>query len=192
MNTPSHFLMTAALAQALPRVSIVRRAFLWGSIAPDIPLWMLSIGGMIYYSLILGWSRADVARLMFDDLYFHNPFWIASHNFLHSPLVLLVGVMLTWRSRRRINSWQRWLFWFLTACLFHSTVDILTHVDDGPLLLFPLNWTWRFRSAVSYYDHRYYGAIFHQFELLLDGILILYLLGPRLSRLIHQRVFRRY
>ncbi|MBW4541248.1 MAG: hypothetical protein KME43_19230 [Myxacorys chilensis ATA2-1-KO14] len=90
MNTPSHFLMTAALDKALPRVPIVKRAFLLGAIAPDLPLWLLSIGSILYYHLILGWTRAETARLMFDDLYFHHPFWIASHNLLHSPLLLLI------------------------------------------------------------------------------------------------------
>lgn len=49
MNLPSHFLMTAGLEKALPRVPMVKSAFLIGSIAPDIPLWLLSIGGMVYY-----------------------------------------------------------------------------------------------------------------------------------------------
>ncbi len=74
MNTPSHFIMTAALDKALPRVPIVKRAFLLGSVAPDLPLWLLSIGGMVYYHLVQGLTMAETARLMFDDLYFHDPF----------------------------------------------------------------------------------------------------------------------
>ncbi|MBW4421633.1 MAG: metal-dependent hydrolase [Myxacorys californica WJT36-NPBG1] len=192
MNTPSHFLMTAALGKALARVPIVKGAFLLGAIAPDLPLWLLSIGGVLYYHLILGWTWAETARLMFDDLYFHHPFWIASHNLLHSPLLLLVGIALVRQFRRYINSWQRWAFWFLTACLFHSTVDIFTHVDDGPLLLFPLNWTLRFHSAVSYYDGRYYGAIFQQVDLFLNCVFIVYLLYPRLYCFIRGRIFHRH
>jgi hypothetical protein len=182
MNTPSHFLMTAALDEALPRMPIVRSAFLWGSVAPDIPLWLLSIGGTVYYHWILGWSLADTFRLMFDQLYFHHPFWIASHNLLHSPLILLVGMGLTYPLRRNINSSARWCFWFFMACFLHSIVDVFTHVDDGPLLLFPFDWQMRFRSPMSYWDNRYYGREFQQFEQVLNLIFILYLVSPRVYR----------
>ena len=182
MNTPSHFLMTAALEKALPRIPIVRGAFLLGSIAPDLPLWMLSIGGIAYYHWILGWSFSDTFRLMFDQLYFNHPFWIASHNLLHAPLVLLAGIALIWRDRRNIGSLSRWCFWFFLACLLHSVIDILTHVDDGPLLFFPFDWSTRFHSPVSYWDDRYYGREFQQFELFLNFSLILYLVTPLIYR----------
>lgn len=176
MNTPSHFLITAALDRGLPRIPIVKSAFLLGSVAPDLPLWLLSLGGAVYYHLILGWSAAETADLMFTELYFHHPFWIISHNLLHAPLVLIVGMALVWQKRRNIGSRSRWLYWFLLACLLHSIVDILTHADDGPLLFFPFNWSFRFHSPVSYWDPRYHGRTFAQFERILDGILLIYLL----------------
>ncbi len=191
MLTPSHFLMTAALDKSLPRIPIVKSAFLLGSVAPDLPLWFLSIGSLIYYHYILGWSVADTSRLVYDDLFFHNPFWIASHNFLHSPVLLLLGVVLTWRYRRHIKSTARWLFWFFVACLFHTGVDILTHVDDGPLLLFPFEWTIRFHSAVSYWDYRYYGREFRVFERALDGTLLMYLLSRPICQVVRRWLLSR-
>lgn len=182
MNTPSHFLITAAIERALPRVPIVKTAFLLGSVAPDLPLWLLSIGGILYYHLILGWSTADTASLLFDTLYFHNPFWIAAYSLLHAPLILLTGILLVWPTRRNIGSRSRWGFWFLLACSLHSLIDIFTHANDGPLLLFPLNWTIRFNSPLSYWDDRYYGKEFQWFELGLDIVLLLYLVTPRLYR----------
>jgi membrane-bound metal-dependent hydrolase YbcI (DUF457 family) len=182
MRTPSHFLMTAALDKALPRVPIVKGAFLLGSVAPDLPLWTLSIGGIIYYHWFLGWTFSDTFRLLFDDLFFQNPLWIASHNFLHAPLVLLTGIGFVWRSRRNIGSVSRWLFWFFLACLLHSIVDMFTHVDDGPLLFFPLDWSTRFQSSVSYWDDRYYGREFQRFEMTLNLVLVTYLVSPFLYR----------
>lgn len=182
MNTPSHFLITAALEKALPRVPIHRAAFLWGAIAPDLPLWLLSVSGVAYYHFYLGWSMAETFRLMFDQLYFHNPFWITFHNLFHAPLLLIGGIALTWKKRRNIGSTHRWVFWFLVACAFHSSIDILTHVDDGPLLFFPLNWSLRFYSPVSYWDPRYYGREFQVFELALDGLCLVYLLSRFVSR----------
>ncbi|HEY9728078.1 MAG TPA: metal-dependent hydrolase [Chroococcales cyanobacterium] len=182
MNTPSHFLMTAALDKSLPRVPIVKRAFLLGSIAPDLPLWILSISSIGYYHFLQGWSLAETSKYVFGKLYFHNPFWIASHNFLHSPILLLFALSLVWRSRRNIGSKSRWLFWFLLACLFHSIVDIFTHSDDGPLLFFPFEWTIRFHSPISYWDSRYHGREFGLFERMLDIVLFLYLFGARIYR----------
>ncbi len=186
MNTPSHFLMTAALDKALLRVPIHQQALLIGSIAPDVPLWILSIGGMVYYHFILGWSLSAAAQLMFDDLYFHNPFWLVSHNLLHAPIVLLFGLAIFWRRRCNIGSIQRYFSWFLLACLLHSFVDIFTHADDGPLLFFPLNWSYRFHSPISYWDPRYHGRAFGQFELTLNVVLLVYLLKRRICRLLQK------
>ena len=172
--------MTAALDRALPRVPIVKSAFLLGSVAPDIPLWVLSISGIVYYHLILGWSLASTFHLLFDQLYFYNPIWITLHNLLHSSVLLLLGLGLVWRRRRNIGSRDRWFFWFLLACLFHTSVDIFTHANDGPLLFFPLDWSIRFNSSISYWDLRYYGREFARFELVLDAVLLVYLLTLRL------------
>ena len=174
--------MTAALDRALPRVPIVKGAFWLGAIAPDLPLWLLSIGGAVYYHGMMGWTPEQAATRMFDELFFQSPWWIVPHNLLHAPIVLLVGILVVWRSRRNIGSVQRWLFWFLVSCLFHSAIDIFTHVDDGPLIFFPFDWHTRFRSAISYWDDRYYGQIFQPIELALDVMLAGYLLTPVLAR----------
>jgi membrane-bound metal-dependent hydrolase YbcI (DUF457 family) len=184
MNTPSHFLITAALDKSLPRVPIVKSAFLFGSIAPDLPLWFLSIFSIGYYHLIQGWSLAETSNFVFDELFFHDPIWIISHNFLHSPLLLAVAFGYLWRSRRNIGSAKRWLFWFVIACLIHAAIDVLTHNGDGPLLLFPLEWTLRFHSPVSYWNPLYYGREFARFELGLDVVLLVYLFGARLCRML--------
>ncbi len=174
--------MTATLDKILPRVPIHRQAFLLGSVAPDIPLWILSLGGIVYYHFILGWSMVETSRWMFGNLYFHHPFWLAFHNLFHAPILLLTGIAVVWKKRRNIGSVDRWLFWFLLACLLHSVVDILTHADDGPLLFFPFNWVLRFHSPISYWDPRYHGREFSRFELILDGLFVFYLLRGRICR----------
>ena len=174
--------MTAALEKSLPRVPIVKSAFLLGSIAPDLPLWILSISSISYYHFIQGWSLADTFNFVFGELYFHNPFWIASHNFLHSLIILWVALSLLWRARRNIRSRKRWLFWFFVACLLHTGVDILTHANDGPLLFFPLEWTIRFHSPISYWDPQYHGREFQIFERVLTIVLLLYLLRSQICR----------
>ena len=182
MNTPSHFVITAALEKALPKLQVVKSAFLLGAVAPDLPLWLLSLGGIAYYHGIKGWDLPRTFHLMFDELYFYNPFWIGCHNLFHAPLILLLGLAIVWRKRASSQSRHRWWFWFLWACLLHSAIDIFTHTNDGPLLLFPLNWSLRFNSPISYWDPRYHGDVFQWFELGLDLVLLVYLINTPLRR----------
>ena len=187
MNTPSHFIMTAALRKRYRRAPIPTFAFLLGSVAPDIPLFLLSIGSAFYYRFIVGLSPERTFRHMYDTMYFENPGWIAGHNLLHAPVLLLAALAVLWPYHRNPGGSGRPLFWFLVACLFHSAVDIATHVDDGPLLFFPFDWTTRFHSPVSYWDRRYYGVQFAIFELTLDLVLLIYLLRGPLLRWIRRR-----
>ena len=186
MNTPSHFLVNAALAKGWRGLPIVKSAFLLGSIAPDLPLYLLSIGSLIYYHFLRGWSLAETFRYMFDDLYFNHPLWIACHNFLHSPILLALGLIWLRRWCDRVPSTKAWWFWFFAGCAVHTLLDIPTHVDDGPLLFFPLEWSFRFQSPVSYWDDRYYGREFSIFEAILDSVLLLYLLWPLGQKLIRK------
>lgn len=190
MQTLSHFLMTATLAKASPKVPIVKSAFLWGSVAPDLALWGLSLGGIIYYHFMLGWSTEQAFTLMFNHLYFYHPVWIVSHNLLHAPILLLLGLGYAWQSSHQEarSKISLWFFWFFLACLMHSIVDILTHVDDGPLIFFPFEWTTRFRSIVSYYDDRYYGREFSLFERSLNLFFLVYLLYSPVYRYLHKLV----
>lgn len=190
MNTPSHLIITAALRKRVRPAPIPTSAVLWGSIAPDLPLYLLSIGGLLYYRFFLGWDARTASRFMYDDLFFNSPFWLVPHNLLHAPIMLLIGMALLWSRRRQIAGPFRWLFWFLASCMLHTIIDILCHVDDGPLLFFPFNWTYRFHSLISYWDPRYYGVQFTVFELTLDVVLLGYLLVPRLLRWLKQRAGR--
>lgn len=192
MNTPSHFLVNAALVKRWRDRAIVKSAFLFGSIAPDLPLYLLSLGSFVLYHYVQGWSLAETFRYMFDELYFNHPLWIVSHNLLHSPVVLGVGLLLLRRWCDRDPSGKSWGFWFLAGCIVHTLLDIPTHVDDGPLLFFPFNWSIRFQSPVSYWDDRYYGREFSTFEAILDVVLLLYLLwqpGRKFIRRVRQRWF---
>ncbi len=46
---------------------------------------------------------------------------------------------------------------FLLGAWTHSLVDILTHIHDGPLLLWPLDHTIRVRGLVSHWDPAFGG-----------------------------------
>jgi hypothetical protein len=133
---------------------------------------------------MLGWSVEKTSAMMFNHLFFNHPLWIVSHNLLHAPILLLLGLGWAWRSSQQDKSDRvsQWFFWFFTACLAHSIIDILTHVEDGILVFFPLDWKTRFHSIVSYYDDRYYGKEFSVFERFLNLFFLTYLLHSPLLR----------
>lgn len=184
MNTPSHLIINAAIHKRATAAgaSIPRAPFLLGAVLPDIPLWLLWMGAYAYYRYVLGDLTVTPMDQRFDQLYFTDPFWLAAHNTLHSPTLLLIVLALLWSSRWRAGSRASWWFWFAAGCLVHTALDIPTHVDDGPLLFFPFEWSIRFQSPVSYWDWRHYGREFAVFELLLNLVLLVYLLGPWFRR----------
>ena len=174
MRIPSHFLITATLNQvAGKRFGVVTPAVLLGSVVPDLPLVVLSVSTALVKLVREGRPITNIHSFMFDDLFFTDPVWIVSHNTLHAPFVLAVLLVATSFVRHR--GWGAWLWWFFAACALHTLLDIPTHSSDGPLLLFPFNWTFRFHSPVSYWEATHYGRIFTLLEYGLDGILLSYL-----------------
>ena len=178
MRTYSHFLITAAIRKACPSVPIIRSAVYLGSIAPDIPLLAMSVGGYVYFHFILDWKTRETFRHLFDVLFFEDPFWIFSHNFFQAPFILLAGIVTLWKIHGKERVFSSWWFWFFGACMIHAIIDILTYNDDGPLLFFPLNWSYRFASPVSYWDRDHFAAEFTAFENYLDIGLLIYLVVP--------------
>lgn len=182
MNTPSHLIINAALYKAADRKAVSQSALLWGAVMPDIPLVLLSVGFYVYHRWLVAPPMSGFMGQAYDNLYFNNLWWIASHNSLHSPLALSIYLMLLWRQRNQPHLQGYWWFWFVIGCLTHSIIDILTHVNDGPVLFWPLDWHMRFRSIVSYYDPAHFGNQFTIFEFMLDMLLLGYLFLPRLIR----------
>lgn len=193
MNTPSHLLINAALrkrAIAGGTIAISRGAFLLGAVLPDIPLTLLWIGSFVYGRYIQADLSITLMDERFDQLYFTNPFWIAAHNLMHAPILLLLALFLLRRSRTLTGTRPYWWFWFAAGCLVHTMLDIPTHVTDGPLVFFPLEWSIRFQSPISYWDPRHYGREFTRFELVLDLVLLAYLGIPWIRERIRRRANR--
>lgn len=184
MNPPTHVLINAAFRK-LAAPQIPARPFIIGGFVPDVPLTLLTAGMFVYTRFVLNGSDAQVRATMtqiFDDRYFNDPVWIAAHNVLHSPTLLLIELALLWGFRERLGSPLRTMFYFLLGCLFHGIGDVLTHYNDGPVLFFPFDWHTRFYSPVSYWDPAHYGGQFAIFELALNLALLAYLIIPWLRR----------
>ena len=203
MNTYSHTLLTVALKHPIAKrladkpekiPPIRMSALIVGSLIPDFLLTALAIV-FIVRDYIVGafeiidfeqmqpdqpapqeWIDASLTVRLFDVWFFENPWVITIQQLFHSPLLLVLYIAGGYWLWKRGARWAGWFFWLSVAAMFHTLVDIPLHVDDGPLLLFPLNWTWRFVSPISYWDPQYYGQEWSYFEIGLDIALIGYLL----------------
>ena len=150
------------LAERLPR-----RLFLLGGVAPDLGLFILTGLSAVWFPAVRGLSLDETFRLVFDDLFYDDPVFVVAHNLLHAPFVVLglVALGVTLRRRTTHGRLGAAVQAFGLGCLAHTALDIPVHHDDGPLLLFPLEWSVRFASPVSYYDPDHYGAILAPLDL---------------------------
>lgn len=182
MNTlPSHLVINAAIEKKFgAKYKLAKSAFLWGSVVPDIPLGLISIGYFVYYRYFTTQNVSSIMDKAFSEMYFNDPFWIASHNVLHSPTALIIYAVLLWRFVDKIGTRGHWWLSFVFGCMVHSVIDILTHYDDGPVLFFPFDWHTRFHSPVSYWDRAHYAEQFFWVELGINIVLLGYLFLPRL------------
>lgn len=177
MQTPSHFLLTAVLNHKLRQrdIPLRSRPLLIGSILPDIPFLLLTVGYEIYYRWFAPLPvEGSIMEYLHFDLFFNDPLWIVSHNFFHAPLNNAALLFVGWQAYRQNWRWGLSLFWLAVGTQLHTIIDIFTHYSDGPLLLFPFNWQLRFASPVSYWEADQYGALFMIFEYGVNVLILLY------------------
>lgn len=158
MITPTHAVVNALVARRAGRRTPLscrsRVAFVVGGVVPDIALSTLNVAAIIYYPLVDDVSFSAAHERAMYDLYFNSPWWIAGHNLLHAPIILLALIA----GASLLNpQWRRRIRFVAAGALLHSVIDIAVHHDDGPLLFFPVSWSIRFRSPVSYWDPDHYG-----------------------------------
>jgi len=171
-------LINAAVGKKLEQYGIrpMYTALVIGSFMPDIPLTLLSVGFIGWHGLGGGaLTASDAANIAFYDYFYNDPFWVSAHHLFHAPLLILLWLAVGWWfGVRGGRTWGMWLFWFAVGNALHTALDIPTHHNDGPLLLFPLNWELRFASPVSYWDPNAYGIPFTILELTIDLMLSIF------------------
>jgi membrane-bound metal-dependent hydrolase YbcI (DUF457 family) len=177
MRTYSHFLLTAVIGERLQhRLPVRMKALLLGAVLPDVLLLLLTLGYMAYRHWLDPLQLHEpIYGPRYDALYFHSPVWITAHSVLHAPLLIALIIGLGYLGWRQRTAWGFAWLWFGIGCGLHSLTDILTHHNDGPLLLFPLDWTLRLASPMSYWDARYHGDAVALAERVLDLCILAYL-----------------
>ena len=159
---------------------------------PDLLLIIISVV-CIVIDLLSGlnfgseaFREQSITFKLFDDWFFNNPWVIAAQNLFHSPLLVAIYIAASYWFWQKGIKGMAWFFWLSCASMLHTVIDIFVHYDDGPLLLFPLNWNLRFQSPVSYWDPEHYGvpfAIFeHSLDMLILGFFLLLFIRGRMKK----------
>jgi len=168
MMTQTHVLVGVALF-ARPGKPARNLMAIAGGIVPDAAIFIL-------YAIEK--LRGTPESVIWSDVYF-SPFWqdaVAWGNSVPLWLLLLVIGLVLVKSQLngavvpqdgmtmkvdngngRTLALASLLVVFAGSCLAHMACDFPLHVDDAHRHFFPLS-SWRFRSAVSYWDPNHYGV----------------------------------
>lgn len=154
MKTPTHMAIAFLAARLLPgREGARYRWAVLGALAPDVPLILVGLYcGIAVGVSALGGGCSTGFEERIGAVYFGSDLFIALHHLLHSPLSLLI---LAWGVLA-----AGWCFcfsprkglWFLFGAASHAGIDLVTHARDGLLVLWPLNWRYRFDAGVDQWD----------------------------------------
>ncbi len=160
MITTTHIVTNGWLARRLPGSFGSPISFVVGGFAPDIGLTLLTAGAAVYFPLVRDMSMAETMRYSFDTLFFESKPWIAAANVLHSPVVVGGLYLLSKTVGESVipSKWKRRLGSFAAGSALHILMDIPVHHDDGPVLFWPIDWSYRFESPVSYWDRDHFGG----------------------------------
>ncbi len=157
MKTPTHALIGYGCARLLGWRGRLRTALIVGAVAPDLPVAIVWSWIAAAVTLRDGRFHQPAIQVEMDRVYFADSWVSALHSLLHSPTSLAGLALLVCLLDRR-GAWLRPLgLAFLLGALTHSAADIVSHVTDGPLLLWPLNDTIRLRGLFSHWDPTFGG-----------------------------------
>jgi len=157
MKSPSHALIGLACGKMIGLDRKMTRYVIAGATAPDVPLalvWSWVAAGVTLRSGSINQTEIQQA---FDPIYFGFGWTSALHNVLHSPLSLLGLLLLAQAARAFSPDLASRLWVFLMGAATHSLVDIATHIQDGPLVLWPINYSLRLEGFVSHWDPMHGG-----------------------------------
>ncbi|NIA71928.1 hypothetical protein HBA54_25340 [Pelagibius litoralis] len=157
MKTPTHFLIGYGCAAAFGWRGGLRRACLIGAVVPDIPVaavWSVLAASVVWRE---GRYLQPLVQAEMDALYFSDSLMIGLHNLLHSPLSLLGLTLLAAILFCRTRVCRSYGLAFLAGAATHAVADIVSHVADGPLLLWPLDTSLRLTGPFSHWDPAYGG-----------------------------------
>jgi len=157
MKTPTHALIGFAAARYFGFTRRQTMICIVGAAAPDLPLALVWSYVAAAVTLDLGTFDQPSIQAAFDPIYFGAGWTSGLHNLLHSPLSLMLATACALALPSALRALRKPVLVFLLGAWTHSVVDIFSHIEDGPLLLWPLDQAVRVRGLVSHWDPAHGG-----------------------------------
>ena len=152
MNTPAHLMLNLGLLGRGQSTS-QQLAVLTGALLPDLPMFVFYFWEKIWRGL----PESVIWEQYFD------PQWQMVFDLFHSfPVAILGGALSLWLKWKALS-----MFW--ASMVLHSLGDIFVHREDAHRHFYPVS-NWQFVSPVSYWDPHFHGDVFSLVEILMVGI----------------------
>lgn len=152
MNTPAHLMLNLGLL-GWKKPPSLQLAALAGAVLPDVPMFLFYFWKKIWRGL----PESVIWEQYFDAR------WQIVFDLFHSfPVAILGGALSLWLK------WKMLSLFFASVAL-HSLGDIFVHHDDAHRHFYPLS-NWQFVSPVSYWDPHFHGDVFSLVEILMVGM----------------------
>lgn len=139
MKTPSHALIGLVAAKGFGFSRMQTIMCILGACLADLPL-MLAYGYFwLRCLLMVGHYDANYIQNLMDGIYFEQSWLLIAHNMFHSPVSIvylgLIGIILC--SHKPV--FCIYIIAYLVGSFSHSILDLISHINDGPLIMWPLN-----------------------------------------------------
>lgn len=169
MKTPSHAVVGFVVAKAIGFDRAQTIACILGACLADLPL----ILAYLYFYVQCWWQNghynAAFIKAAMDAIYFEQSWLLMAHNMFHSPISIGYLALICLICCVRKSTVRHILLAYLAGSFSHSLLDIISHIGDGPLVLWPLDDEQR---IVGLFSHYFMGM-----PLLMEGVAVLLLLG---------------
>lgn len=165
MKTPTHAIIGYALAK-LCRLSPRQTRFcIAGAILPDLPLILTSL--YLATKPLLARTPFDptIFKAQMDNLYFDSSWLPVAHNFLHAPVSILYLALIATILCYHRPGHHALIHAFALGALSHSLIDIISHIEDGPLIFWPLNTQFRLTGLFSHWAPGHGGMLITTLEI---------------------------
>ncbi|MGL1919515.1 MAG: metal-dependent hydrolase [Hyphomicrobiales bacterium] len=151
MKTPSHALLGLLTAKAFGLTRTHAFACVLGACLADLPL----LTAYVYFLLSCFWETghydASYIEALMDGVYFQQSWLLMAHSVFHSPVSIAYLALVCLIFCPRDAAMRNLILAYLLGSFTHSLLDIISHVGDGPLLLWPLNDDLRVIGLFSHY-----------------------------------------
>lgn len=157
MKTPTHAVVGYVTAKAFGLDRAQTFACILGACLPDLPL-SLAYGYFVLNSFLqVGHYDAALIQGLMDNIYFGNSWLLIAHNLFHSPISIAYLALMAVICFSRDKAKCLLVLAYLLGSFSHSILDIISHINDGPLVLWPLSDNMR---VVGLFSHWLMGMPF--------------------------------